>query len=131
MFLIIFQPNRRENPMQLSKYLPKAVYIRSCGQRKINVIVHLSAQGGVYPRLWAEKNQCDRPSICPRRLYIQLWAEKFLENPRKSIKIQSKSGENRVVDRETSMKQLKSQSGSGEKCIMGRKKQQIQKYSVY
>ena len=47
----------RENPMQSSKYLPKAVYIRGCGQRKINEIVHLSAQGGVYPRLWAEKNQ--------------------------------------------------------------------------
>ena len=31
--------------------------ISGCGQRKINVIVHLSAQGGVYPRLWAEKNQ--------------------------------------------------------------------------
>ena len=109
MFLIIFQPNFRENPMQSSKYLPKAVYIRGCGQRKINEIVHLSAQD-VCTSGYGQRN--------------------FLKIPENQLNFSPRVKKNCVVDRETSMKQLKSQSGSSEKCIMGREKQQIQKYSV-
>ena len=75
--------------MQSSIYLPKAVYIRGCGQRN------------------------------------------FLKIPENQLNFSPRVEKNCVVDRETSIKQLKSQSGSSEKCIMGREKQQIQKYSVY
>lgn len=99
MFLIIYKPNCRENPMQSSKYLPKAVYIRSCGQRKINVIVNLSAQN-ICTSSYGQRN--------------------FFKIPENQLNFSPRVEKKRVVDRETSMKQLKSQSGSSEKCIMGR-----------